>query len=52
VARPRPAQRKKELKAHRVTMYEKALDKLIAGRANPEYVTERWEKLKKIREEK
>ena len=37
------------VKAHRVQMYEKALDMLIAGRVNPDYPAQRFSKLKEVR---
>jgi hypothetical protein len=39
----------KIVKAHRQAQYEKALDLLIQGKDNPEYVNERYEKLKEIK---
>lgn len=37
------------LEEHRKTQYEKALDLLIAGKVNPDYPAERFDKLKEIK---
>ncbi len=39
-----------EIKAHRQQVYEQALDRLIAGKAEPEYVKMRFKKLKRVKE--
>lgn len=46
----RARQKKKECLKHRQTYYEKALDRLIEGEADPEYVNMRFNKLKQIRD--
>ncbi len=42
-------QKRKECLAHRQAQLDKALDGLIAGTHSPEYVHERYEKLKAIK---
>ena len=44
--------KRKECLAHRQVQYEKALDGLIAGTIPPEYVHERWLKLKQLSKNK
>jgi len=41
--------KKIEIKQHRELVYGYALDKLIEGKRPPEYVTERYTKLKQVR---
>lgn len=41
--------KKKRVELHRIREYEKAINKVIDGLANPEYATERFNKLKEIR---
>lgn len=38
-----------ELKRHRQVVYEAVLDAVIAGRKPPEYLGERFKKLKEVR---
>ncbi len=39
----------KECLSHRQAQYEKAFDGLMAGTLPPEYVSQRWQKLKEIK---
>jgi hypothetical protein len=41
---------KKLTQQHREVYYENAIQDLIDGKINPEYVNYRWQKLKDIRE--
>ncbi len=41
--------KRKQCLNHRQAEWEKALDGLIAGKVSPEYVTERWDKLKQVK---
>lgn len=41
--------KKQEIKQHREMVYRNALEKLFNGEVPPEYVTERFEKLKQVR---
>ena len=36
------------VREHRLAQYEKSLDLVLKGIATPEYVTERWNKLKEV----
>lgn len=44
----RVRQRKQQCIQHRKAEYLKAIGKVIEGRAEPQYATLRWEKLKEI----
>lgn len=41
--------KRKECISHRQAQYDKALDGVIDGTLPPEYVTQRWQKLKEIK---
>ena len=46
--RQREKRKRLELMSHRVAQYDKAIDGLIAGTHSPQYVAERWQKLRKL----
>jgi hypothetical protein len=46
--RQREKRKKMQLKSHRIAQYDKALDGLLAGTHSPQYVHDRWQKLKKV----
>lgn len=46
---PRQHRKKKLCKEHREEQYGYALDLLIEGKADPNYATYRWHKVKQIR---
>ena len=45
----REKRKRKECLNHRKERYDQALDRLIEGKADPEYVSKRWKKLKDIK---
>jgi hypothetical protein len=47
--RPKYELKKRECLEHREYVYQKALGRVLSGELPPEYLRERWDKIKQVR---